>query len=84
VDVTVSFTAEDACSFYVPEAFTAPETCYCLTDLSGNGLTEVQDVLLLLADFGCLSDCAGDVTGDGATNVEDVLAVLSAFGGSCP
>ena len=84
VDVTVSFTAEDACSFYVPAAFTAPEACYCLTDLSGNGLTEVQDVLLLLADFGCLSECPGDVTGDGATNVEDVLAVLSAFGGSCP
>jgi hypothetical protein len=52
--------------------------------LSENGLTEVQDLLLLLADFGCLVGCEGDVNGDGASNAEDVLAVLSAFGSSCP
>lgn len=84
VDLTIGFTAAPDCNVFIPEAFTAPTSCYCLTDLSENGLTEVQDLLLLLADFGCLAGCAGDVNGDGASNVEDVLAVLSAFGSSCP
>ena len=84
VHLDIGFTANSECSVFIPEAFTAPASCYCLTDLSENGLTEVQDLLLLLADFGCLVGCEGDVNGDGASNVEDVLAVLSAFGGSCP
>jgi len=84
VDLNILFPAEPTCSTLIPDAFTAPAACYCLTDLSGNGWTEVQDLLLLLADFGCLVGCVGDVTGDGASNVEDVLAVLSAFGSDCP
>ena len=84
VDLDISFTANPECNVFIPQAFTAPASCYCLTDLSENGLTEVQDLLLLLADFGCLVGCEGDVNGDGASNVEDVLAVLSAFGSSCP
>lgn len=84
VHLDIGFTANPECSVFIPEAFTAPVSCYCLTDLSGNGLTEVQDLLLILADFGCLTGCSGDANGDGASNVEDVLAVLSAFGGSCP
>jgi len=84
VDLEIFFTADPDCQTFIPEAFVAPVSCYCLTDLSGNGLTDVQDVLLLLADFGCLSGCSGDVTGDGASNVEDVLSVLAAFGSACP
>ena len=83
VDISVQFTAEASCSAVYENAFIAPISCGCLTDLSGNGLTEVQDVLLLLADFGCLEECSGDVTGDGASTIEDVLAILSAFGQPC-
>ena len=84
VDLDIFFTTAPECSLFIPDAFTAPTPCNCLTDLSGNGLTEVQDVLLLLADFGCLNSCSGDVTGDGASNVEDVLTMLAAFGEPCP
>lgn len=84
VDLDILFPAEPTCNTFIPDAFTAPAACYCLADLSGNGWIEVQDLLLLLADFGCLVGCLGDVTGDGASNVEDVLAVLSAFGNDCP
>ena len=83
MDLDIGFTANPECSVFIPQAFTAPASCYCLTDLSGNGFTEVQDLLLILADFGCFVGCEGDVNGDGATNVEDVLAVLSAFGEIC-
>ena len=77
---------------------TDPATCilpglceYCLPgggfgtfDLSGNGLVEVADILLLLGDFGCLgADCTADLDGDGATAVSDVLLLLGAFGEGC-
>ena len=31
----------------------------CPEDINGNGTVEVSDVLLLLSDFGCTSDCTG-------------------------
>jgi hypothetical protein len=84
VDIEVYFTAEPACNATFEGAFIAPLTCGCPTDLSGNGVTEIQDLLILLADFGCVTNCNGDVTNDGASNVEDILALLSAFGIICP
>ena len=45
----------------------------------------VQDVLSVLAEFGCAlpMDCANDVDGNNAVTVSDVLLVLSAFGAEC-
>jgi hypothetical protein len=84
VDLEIFFTADPDCQVLIPEAFLAPPACYCVTDLNGSGLTEVQDILLLLADFGCASSCAADVTGDGASSVQDILTMLAAFGEVCP
>jgi hypothetical protein len=83
VDVSAHFTAEPTCSAIFEGAFVAPIGCQCITDLSGNGLTDVQDLLILLADFGCLVGCSGDVTGDGASSIADILTMLSAFGQPC-
>jgi hypothetical protein len=56
----------------------------CPEDINGNGTVEVSDVLLLLSDFGCTSDCTGaDIDGDGAVSVTDVLLLLAAFGEDC-
>ena len=54
----------------------------CAEDINGNGTVEVSDVLLLLSDFGCTSDCT-DVDGDGAVSVADILLLLAAFGEEC-
>ena len=43
----------------------------------------VSDVLDVLSEFGCITNCTMDINGDGVTNVTDVLAVLSAFGTDC-
>lgn len=83
VDLDVFFTSQSDCQVLILDAFTAPPACYCVTDLNGNGLTEVQDILLLLADFGCAENCTADVNGDGASSVQDVLMMLAAFGESC-
>ena len=56
----------------------------CSEDINGNGTVEVSDVLLLLSDFGCTSDCTGaDVDGDGSVSVADILLLLAAFGEEC-
>lgn len=84
-DITLSFSALPSCSATFADVFVAPAACYCLTDLSGNGVTDVADVLEMLMGFGCLSACnQGDATGDGVVNVEDALAILSAYGQTCP
>lgn len=84
-DVAVSFSALPSCSASYADVFVAPAACYCMTDLSGNGITDVADVLEMLMGFGCLAACnQGDATGDGVVNVEDALAILSAYGQTCP
>ena len=55
----------------------------CPEDLNNDGQITVADLLELLADFGCTSDCSADLNGDGATNVNDILQILAAFGNDC-
>ena len=44
----------------------------------------MSDVLLLLSEFGCTSDCTdADIDGDGAVSVADILLLLAAFGEEC-
>lgn len=83
VDIHAQFTAEPTCNVVFEGAFIAPFACDCPTDLSGNGITDVQDLLILLADFGCLDVCAADITGDGTSTIGDVLLLLSSFGQPC-
>ena len=70
----------------MPRGSTADEALsnqICPEDLNNDGLISVADILELLADFGCTSDCDADLNGDGATNVNDILQILAAFGGQC-
>ena len=55
----------------------------CVGDMDGDLVVTVSDVLDVLSEFGCSSECSMDINGDGVTNVTDVLLVLSAFGGAC-
>ena len=69
--------------FYPDEGYNCDGSLLCLEDLNSNGAIEVGDVLLVLSEFGCQSDCAADVTGDGVVAVDDVLLLLSVFGVVC-
>ena len=55
----------------------------CLGDLDGNGTVDVGDLLLILANFGCVANCTADIDNDGQLGVTDVLALLSEFAASC-
>lgn len=86
VDVTAFFTAEPGCATTVSTLFTASESCIntCPVDLSGDDTIDIQDLLMVLGDFGCLALCLGDVNGDGKTDSTDVLDVIALLGTTCP
>ena len=48
-------------------------------DLDGDGDVDVNDILLLLADFGCTGTCQGDVDGNGVVDVSDILILLASW-----
>ena len=55
----------------------------CTEDLDGDGFVSVNDILMMLGDFGCTSDCEADVDLDGSVGISDLLQILSAFGDDC-
>jgi len=75
---------EPTACIYPVEGFDCDGVSLCPLDLNSNGTVEVSDLLIILADFGCTSDCVGDVNGDGFVTVADVLSILSSFGDPCP
>ena len=46
-------------------------------DATGDGVVDVDDLLLVVSEFGCVGDCDGDVTGDNAVTATDILLVLA-------
>jgi hypothetical protein len=49
-------------------------------DVDGDGDVDLDDLLLVLGSFGCLSECSGDADGDGDVDLDDLLLVLGNFG----
>jgi hypothetical protein len=54
----------------------------CAGDLDGDGDTDLADLGILLADFGCLPppNCPGDLDNDGDTDLADLGILLADFG----
>lgn len=91
--VRVRFIAEDAGTGSVIEAalddFQIRElecaAAPCPPDLNGDGVVDLTDLTLLLANFGCVGpSCTGDLDGDSDTDLSDLTGLLSAFGTNCP
>ena len=56
----------------------------CAGDFNFDGVINVSDLLLFMANYGCLSGCAPfDLTGDGVVNVNDLLIFMAVYGTSC-
>lgn len=67
------------CDGFVSSGELAP----CSSDLNGDGLTAIEDLLGLLSEFGCTTDCEQDVDGNGAVTSADLLILLAGFGTDC-
>jgi len=59
------------------------ENSNCPGDADGNGTVDVNDILLVINDWGFCSSCPGDIDGNGSVDVNDMLVVLGAWG-DCP
>ncbi|MGB1074338.1 MAG: hypothetical protein ACPGYZ_09605, partial [Flavobacteriales bacterium] len=59
------------------------DTVDCPGDFDGNGIITVNDVLIVLGDFGCAGVCTADLDGDNIVGVTDILLMLSGFGQPC-
>jgi hypothetical protein len=57
---------------------------FCLGDLDNDGNIGTSDLLLLLAEMGCIDDCGGpDLNNDQVVNTQDILIMLAVYGTSC-
>ncbi len=67
--------------------FSVVEIDVCPTDVNGDGVTNVLDLIDLLLCFGqpATGDCEDeDINGDGDVDVLDLIDLLLAFGTTCP
>ena len=67
-------------------AFELRHGASCPADLNGDGVIDLADLGILLADFGCVAPgpCPGDIDNDGDTDLADLGILLAEFGNRCP
>ena len=53
----------------------------CSEDIDGNGTVNIDDLLLVIGDFG--GSGPADVDSNGIVDIDDLLLVISAFGSAC-
>lgn len=56
----------------------------CPADFNASGLIGVEDMLVMLAAYGCAEDCGADLDGDGMVGSNDILVFLAQVGNACP
>lgn len=56
----------------------------CFADFDQDGLRSVNDILILLSQFGCSANCTTDLDGNGQITTGDLLLMLGVFGTICP
>jgi parallel beta-helix repeat protein len=53
----------------------------CPADIDGDGLVAIEDLLMLLSEYGdCPTPCDSDINGDGSVSIDDLLELISAWG----
>jgi len=59
-----------------------PDECDCWGDLNGDGVVEVNDIMILIMEWGSTTSVICDLNGDGVVEVNDLIILISAWG-SC-
>ena len=57
-----------------------PETDGIIGDLDGDGIVGVEDLLIVISEWGMCSSCVADIDVNGIVNVEDLLIVIANWG----
>jgi hypothetical protein len=77
---TFTFAGEGAIA---PEVNPTDGSVACPGDFNENGAVDSSDLLFILADLGCDTECHADMDGDDKTTVMDILLFLNEFGTAC-
>ena len=56
------------------------EVLQLVSDVNGDGIVNIQDLVLVAGRFGETGKNSADVNGDGVVNIQDLVLVASAFG----
>ncbi len=58
-----------------------PDECECLSDINSDEIVDVDDLLVVIADWNtCKNNCVGDVNDDGTVDIIDLLIVIDNWG----
>ena len=77
---TVRATAEGIPSFAIFNATGTEATAQLITDVNGDGVVNIQDLVLVSSRFGQMGQNRADVNGDGAINIQDLVLVAGELG----
>ena len=58
-----------------------PDECECEGDLNGDGLVNVDDIIIVILNWGEIGKNLGDANNDGQVDGQDLGLVITAFGG---
>ena len=59
------------------------EVAPCLADFDLDGNITINDLLYILQDFGCTSNCFADINNDDIVSTDDIGLFLGLFGSTC-
>ena len=59
------------------------EVAPCLADFDLDGNITINDLLYILQDFGCTSNCSADINNDDIVSTDDIGLFLGLFGSTC-
>ena len=61
-----------------------PDDCEdldCPADFTGDSTVDIEDLLVLLGQFGsCTDECSADIDGNGAVDIDDLLNMMGSWG----
>ena len=57
-----------------------PDECDCTGDINGDGVVEVNDVMILIMEWGSTTSTLCDLNQDGVVEVNDLIILISAWG----
>ncbi len=60
------------------------EQNFCPSDINNDSIIDMNDFLILIAEFGCVENCSADIDGDGIVGASDVQVMLWSMDQECP
>ena len=76
----VKASSEGIQSWVLFTAVAAEEVPQLVADVNGDGIVNIQDLVLVSGQFGKTGKNSADVNGDGVVNIQDLVLVAGAFG----